>query len=82
MFLSLNQFLPKIFVTNDFVCFVCVAKCESGFAVGFPALNKVIFDFLINGQFKYTVCDYLLNCLFRYIVFDYLISSQIRTHYF
>ena len=33
----------------------------NSFAVRFSALSKIIFDNLLNSQFKYTVFDYLLN---------------------
>ena len=42
-------------------CSVCVAKCAIVFAVRFTALGKVIFDYLINSQFKYTVFGYISN---------------------
>ena len=57
-------------------------KCASVVAVRFSALSKVIFDYLINTQFKYTVFDYLLNSQFKYTVFDYLKNNQIWTHHF
>ena len=47
-----------------------------------PCANKVIFDYLINSQFKYTVFDYLLNSEFMYTVFDYLINSQFKFIFF
>ena len=37
------------------------AKCAKIFALRFFALNKAIFDYLINSQFKCTVFDYLIN---------------------
>ena len=58
------------------------AKCTLVFAVRFSPLNKLIFDYLIKSQFKYTVCDYLLNGQFKFFIFDYLINSQILSHHF
>ena len=43
-------------------------KCAPVFAVRFFALSKVIFDYLKNRQFKYTVFDYLLNSQSKFIV--------------
>ena len=37
------------------------AKCALVFAARFSALNRAIFDYLINNHFKYTVFDYLIN---------------------
>ena len=47
--------------------YLWIAKCAPVFIrlyssqVRFSALSKVIFDYLINSQFKYSVFDYLLN---------------------
>ena len=37
------------------------AKCAKIFALHFLALNKAIFDYLLNSQLKCTVFDYLIN---------------------
>ena len=49
--------------------------CFSFFFVRFSALNKVIFNYLINSQFKCSVFDYLLNGQYEYTAFYYLINS-------
>ena len=56
---------------------VCTSVC-----LRFTALSKIIYDYLINSQFKYSVFDCLLNIHFKHTVFYYLINSQIWTHYF
>ena len=53
------------------VVFACAAmweaKCAPSFALRFSALNKEIFDYLINRQFKFIVFDYLSN-KFKYLL--------------
>ena len=51
---------PEIGLYAALPC-IKVVKCASVFAVRFSALRKVIFEYFINSQFKYTVFDYLIN---------------------
>ena len=56
---------------------VCTSFCCAFFCMG-----EVIFDCLINSQFKYTVFDYLIYSQFKFIVFDDLINNQNLAHHF